>query len=428
MKIIIPSHKRTNFELLSQSIDPHYANCVVTIVTDKAEKSITFVTGEYPLCSQFTFVADERSTHIKDKQFSIDGSFTKQIINYFGKEQDIELNFESTNSGRMYVQLFDSTSLSIDEYQNPALRRCQCGDVLDKHLTYLLDNQQRPTTTTSKALMERILYEAKDHLPFEFIELDKDNQYIRVQRQGEIEDKSLPNDLKLPLSLVLTPETTQQMTELCQITSGSEIEIAQQGEALTFKTPECTLTCSLAGVEEFYRKKPDPIVTLLYFIVNLFTLKGELEHCISKYNLIKKANEAFLYLSKDKAAIAFLTEPYEFVHPIHVFEVGSGDSKSGLLLRFSPKDLKDMKIKNSLEARKTRLNIFKTSRGELKLGVYYSLEDKLPYTTIAVEESDIHLKKVLAMIESIEENLGDKTFGSIEQQSDLFGFGDSSDA
>ena len=38
---------------------------------------------------------------------------------------------------------------------------------------------------------------------------------------------------KIASSLVLTPEITQQMTELYQIASGSEIEIAQQGEAVT---------------------------------------------------------------------------------------------------------------------------------------------------------------------------------------------------
>ncbi|HHF0550421.1 TPA: hypothetical protein ACPHT2_000011 [Vibrio antiquarius] len=422
MNIVIPANKRPLLQILSERIDTHYADCVVTILTNKTASTITFVCGQSPFCSEYQFILDERSTPLKDKQFSIDGSFAKQIIHYFVEGQDIELEFEINASGTMFVELVDTTALSKDQYQTAALRRCQCGDASDDHLIYLTDNQQRPTTTTSKAIIERIVYEAQENVPFEFLELNKEKQHLRIQRQGEVEDKSLPRGLTLPVSLVLTPETTKQMTELCQLTSGNEIDIAQQGETVTFKTPECTLTCSLAGVEDFYHKKSDPIRTLKYVALNLFAFKEELKHCFKKYGRIKKANDALLYLENNQAAIAFLTKPYEFAHPIHVFEVGNNENHAGSLFRFSPRDLENFLIKNSLEAKNTRIDIFKTSHGELKLGVYYSLEEKLPYDTIAIEKDERHLKKVLELIESIEKKQGKTPSNPPEQQGNLFNF------
>ncbi|AXT69691.1 hypothetical protein [Vibrio sp. dhg] len=422
MNIIIPANKRPLLQILSERIDTHYADCVVTILTNKTASTITFVCGQSPFCSEYQFILDEHSTQLKDKQFSIDGSFAKQLTHYFVEGQDIELEFEIHASGVMFVELVDTTALCKDQYQTAALRRCQCGDASDDHLNYLTDNQQRPTTTTSKAIIERIVYEAQENVPFEYLEFNMEEQRMRTQRQGEVLDKPLPKGLTLPVSLVLTPETTKQMTELCHLTSGNEIEIAQQGETVTFKTPECTLTSSLAGVEDFYHKKPDPIRTLKYVALNLFAFKEELKHCFKKYGRIKKANDALLYLGNNQAAIAFLTKPYEFVHPIHVFEVGNNENHAGSLFRFSPRDLDNIQIKNSLEAKNTRIDIFETSHGELKLGVYYSLEEKLPYDTIAIEKDERHLNKVLEMIESIETKQGETPSTPPEQQGNLFNF------
>ncbi|EMW7171340.1 hypothetical protein AAFM81_002154 [Vibrio fluvialis] len=420
MNIIIPASKRPLFETLSQHIDTHYADCVVTVLTNKSDRSITFICGQSPLCAEYSFILDEHSIDLKDKQFSIDGSFAKQITHYFSDKQDINLELDVTPSGAIFVELVDTTALSKDQFQTAALRRCQCGEPCDDHLIYITDNQQRQTTTTSKSVIERLVYEANERIPFEFLEFNKEEQYLRIQRRGEIEDKLLPHDLKLPVSLVLTPQVTEQMKILCRLTSGNEIEIAQQGEVVTFKTPECAMSCSLAGVEEFYNKKPDPTSTLKYVVLNLFAFKEEVRHCFKNYGRIKKANDALLYLGDNQAAIAVLTEPYEFVHPIHVYETSDSGPLVGSLFRFSPRDLEKTHIKNSLEARKTRLDIFETSRGELKLGVYYSLQEKLPSDTIAIEKDERHLKKVLALLENIERKQGETVSKKPEQQQDLF--------
>jgi hypothetical protein len=76
------------------------------------------------------------------------------------------------------------------------------------------------------------------------------------------------------------------------------------------------------------------------------------------------------------------------------------------------------------EATKTRLDIFETALGELKLGVYYSLEDNLPYTTISIERDERQLDSVLKMIKDLEEKQTDNNSTIKEKQQDLFIFSD----
>lgn len=423
MKFVIPAEKRSLITTLCQHIDTHYDDSAVSIIVNKQSQSLTLVSGREPLYAQCTFILDEGSTSLKDKQFAIDGSFAKQLLHYFPDvNEPMCLNLESSASGVTYLELLDKSPLSQGPLSKAALRRCLCHEVVTEHVTYLEDNRHRPTTTTSKAVIERILHEAEEHLPFEFMELNKEQQHLRIQRNGEVEDKSLPLDMKLPLSIVLTAESTEQMTKLCRMTSSNEIEIAQQGEAVTFKTPECTLTCSLAGIEAFYQKKPDPITPLNYFVVDVYAFKDEIRHCLKEYGKIKQSNDALLYLGEDEAAICVLTEPYEFVHPIHVHDVGqSTHSHGGSLFRFAPRDLLKSKIKDLTNAKKTKLVLFETSRGELNLGMYYTTEDQLPFDRIPIEKDNRNLSKVLKMMAKVIDAQHEQP-QKMEKQQDLFGF------
>ncbi len=418
MKMAIPSCQQQLFNNLTQYIDTRYPNCVMTVLVDKNKRSLTLIAGQAPLISQCVFVLDERSTGLKDKQFSIDGSFAKQLSKYFAPEQDIELDFQTQPTSMLFVEL-----LHINPQDDEtALRRCQCGDVFPDHLTYLKENDQRPTTIMSKAVIEDILEASSQHMPFEFIELDNVQQHIRVQRDGKVVERQLPKNLELPVSMVLTQEAKKQLNDLCIATSDDEIEIAQQGELLTFKTAESTVTCSLAGVEEFQQMQPMALQTLRYVVLDFFTFKAELTHCFNGYGLIRKANYALLSLNGNKAAIAFVTSPYEFVHPITVVQVGGEEESTSALFRFSPRDLLNIKVKDLFEAKCTKLEVIQHSNGELTLGIYTSLESKLPYCSIPIEKDERQLPKVAAMLESLDKKQSTTPLKKQEVQADLFDY------
>lgn len=420
MKIIIDSAKTALLKNITENIDTRYADSLATILISKKEGSITFVTGKPPLCSHCTFILDASSTHVKDAQFSIDGSFAKQLPNYFSSNEDIKLSVHTLSSSAVSIELIHSDTKSNED----ALRRCECITVCETHLTYLKESAQRPTYTVSKASIERVVHESSELMPFEFLEMNVDKQHCRIQRDGDIEEVNLPHNLKLPASLILTEEINSKLDNLCKTTEGDVIEFVQQGELLTFKTPETTLTYSLAGVEEYLSKKPLKFINEKHVVVNFYELKGEVSHCSAEYKTIKQADSALLYLSGNEAVIAFITPPYKFVHPITVTKTCSKTKNSESLYRFSPKALLGCKISNLIQARSTRLDILKYENGERKLGVYFSLESKLPHRTISIEKDESQLPIVVALLEELNQSQADKNTLSKKQevQEDLFGY------
>jgi hypothetical protein len=418
MNAIISSKKKTLIKNITTNIDTRYAGSLATVLISKKEGSLTLITGQSPLYSHCTFILDKSSTYLKDAQFSIDGSFAKQIPHYFESNQDIELIFHTSSSSHYSIELIHKNTKSNED----ALRRCECVDACEEHLTYFKENEQRPTSIVSKSVIERVIHESGQHIPFKFLEMNKDKQHIRLQRDDDVEEVHLPGDLKLPTSMVLTPEITHQLGDLCKATDGDELEIAQQGELLILKAPESSITCSLAGVEEFFAKKPIKFSSVKHAVLDFYAFKAEVRHCFTEYGTIKKADDALLYLSDTKASIAVLTEPYEFVHPITVIETYSKTKNTESLYRFSPKELLSISISDLTKAYSTRLDILEYENGQLKLAVYYSLENKLPHRSIPIEKDESQLPKVLAMLESLDKSKNNTQHKKQEVQDDLFGF------
>lgn len=420
MKIKIPSNKKALFKSVTENIDTHYKDSLATASISKEEGSITFITGQPPLCSHGTFKLDTSSTHVKDIEFSINGSFAKQLPNYSSKDEDIEFRVHTSSSNATSVELIHKNADSSEK----ALRRCECVDVYEAHLTYFKESTQRPTSTVSKATIERVIYEAKQNMPLELCEMNAEKQYCRVQRDGNVEEVHLPDKLKLPVSLVLTEEIIHEVDNVCKATEGDEIEVAQQGESITFKTPEVTVTYSLAGVEEFYAKKPLKFINEKHVVVDFLAVKKEVRHCSVEYKTIKKADDALLYLSGDKAAVAFIMPPFEFVHPIAVTETCSETKNSESLYRFSLKALLGINISDLTQAPTTRLDILKYENGESKLGVYFSLENTLPHRTISIEKDESQLPKVVALLEELNQSQAGTNARNTkrEVQEDLFGY------
>ncbi|WP_166421181.1 hypothetical protein [Pseudoalteromonas sp. Z1A8] len=420
MKINISSNKTAPLKSITENIDTRYADSLVTVLISKKEGSMTFIAGKPPLCSYCTLILDTSSTHLEDAQFSIDGSFAKQLPNYFSSNEDIKLSINTLPSSAASIELIHNDMKSNEN----ALRRCECVDVYEGHLTYIKESSQRPTNPVPKASLERVIYESSELMPFEFLEINVDKQHCRIQRDGDVEEVHLPDNLELHDSMVLTEEISRKLNYLCKNTESDVIEFVQQGELLTFKTPETTLTYSLAGVEEFFAKKPLKFINEKHVVVDFLAVKNEVRHCSSEYKTIKKADDALLYLSGDKAAIAFIMPPFEFVHPITVTETCSETKNSESLYRFSLKALLGINISDLTQAASTRVDILKYENDERKLGVYFSLENTLPHRTISIEKDESQLPKVVALLEELNQSQADTNTLNKKQevQKDLFGY------
>ncbi|QDF67629.1 hypothetical protein FJQ87_13980 [Shewanella sp. SNU WT4] len=427
MKIIIPANKRALLDAVLKRINTKYQNNAVTVIINKINGTIQFISGQFPLCSECSFPISQHLSELKDVKLSIDGSFAKQITHYFSEGQDIELKFKNIGSDPVFVELVDTTSIANDL----AIRSCKCQTAQDMHITYVTDPHNPPCMTVTKTDVEQIVNAAAKNLPFEFIEFNKEKKYIRIQRQDTVEDKLLPEEITLPGTLVFTATIKEQVEQLCQITSSNQIEITQENENMIFKTPEYSLTCSLAGVQEFYRKTPVTSKIIKSVALNLFTLKEELKHCVDLYPQIKTHNTVLFYLNEDNAAIVVLTDYYEFIHPMYVFKVINEEKDSGSLFTFSPRDFKDIQIENSNEPQKSRLEILKDSHGKLSLRICCWFKKTHRYYTLAIENDERELDKVKTMLNDIKQKQVQKklqkqantTSQAQKRQGELFDFG-----
>ena len=408
MKTIISHNYHAQLKKLASKIDTRIPENKVTAIVSKKERTIVFIEGKKPLFNQYNFKLSEQSTNLKDKKYAIDASFVKQLPDYFTSKVDIELNIRTDSKKNLYMELQHINT----KHNAVALRRCTCSAAEPEHLEYLEDNKKIKPSKISKALLIKVVEEATKSLPFELLEFR--NDHIRIQRDGEVKDKPLPNVLKLATPLTITEAITKQLADLCETTNSSDIEIDQAGDVLTFKTEECTVTHSLAGIEEFRAKTPTKTKTLFQFVLDFYTFKEELRHCIKAYKIIKKENRALLYLNKEQAAVAFITDPYEFVLPIEVSEVNAENTEIASVYHFSPTDLINIKIKDLVGAKTAQFDILQEASGELKLGVYYAKDDILPSHTISIEKDDSQYKKVTTLLASLNKN--DKNKGSSEPE------------
>ncbi|MBD1577398.1 hypothetical protein HC723_13265 [Vibrio sp. S11_S32] len=420
--LTIPASNRTFVQTLIDSLEIRKSDCVVSFIIDKSDASLTLVSGVEPFCVEMALTLDPAPK--KSLSFSLDGSYFAQILTYFpDPEQDIELTLNRKLNGENHVALIHNSTLLNDKAPEEfALRTCECKEVDDTHVDYLKKKAQRSTFTIRKTAIERVIHEATNNLPFDYIEFNKDKQTIKIQRDNAIEEKVLPSNMNIPMNMQLTEEATRTLTHMCENLTTEEIDINLQGEDITFISPTFSSTLSLAGIDIFLTKKADTIKPLLHFMLDFYHFKAEIKHCQTQYSKIKKANQAILYLEPDSLTLCSLIKPYQFIKPIKIF--GMGNEKyigKGLALRFCPKEISDIKIKDLTCAKKIKMMLYQNLNGEYKLGCYNSEADTLPLSTFSVEKDNDAPKAIQPLLESFNAIQGESK-PSHEEQPDLFNF------
>ncbi|QYJ79937.1 hypothetical protein [Shewanella acanthi] len=421
MKLIIPALKRSVLETVLNNIDTSYPTAVLSFIIDKKAKTATIISGLAPQFAQCVISIDPESSELKDTQFAIDGCFGKQLLQYDSRpDKNVLLDIEMvTATEAKCIELVGSKS-DKEITGTVALYRCQCQKIETQHLKYVKDCLTRSMTTVSTMSLGLAINEACNNMPFAYIELNKDTKTIKLQRNDEIEEKAFPAHLKLAVNLVLTEAATTKLKSLCNDPSVTSIDIAQQGEELTFSTGEQTITTTISGIDAFFKQKSPPNQVIRYLIVDIYTIKNEVQQWVKHHNNIKKADEAILYIDNTSIAIFALNAPYEFVRRLKVHEISPlPQGFDHQAFRFRPKELLEMKIKDLTRAQQTKLEILQGSKGELKLGLYSTLENKLPTYSIAIENSDYQLPKILKLIEKMKTT---EMTTPKEEQVDLFGF------
>ena len=270
--------------------------------------------------------------------------------------------------------------------------------------------------------MSRLLLEGKPHSPVQFIAFDKEKKEMRVQSDNNMELYDIPNNVPVPLSLVLTQEAADELQALCEKIGDNTLQIAQHDENITFKTSNSTMTISLTGVEEFYKNKPKAYKQIGYMIMDINHLKERVKHFHNKYSKIKQANQSHLLIEPTQLYFLNLVEPYEFEIPIASDAISFTEDQ---LYMLHLRDINSIDIKDCTTSDKVKIAILKEAgqESEYKLGFYKDITHKYPYASVSIEPAPDDMDNAQAVITNAKNSKGNKSQEESEEvQGDMFGF------
>jgi hypothetical protein len=373
---------------MASRLDHRQNDYCMSVFIDEKANTVTWVGGCAPNYSQL-ITKLEKGHGLKSAEFALPGD----LINH------------SVKAIKDLARCNHQADLSPLVYKLSYENRCYTK------ATYTED----PVPTAD---LNPILREMAVLLPFEFIQIDNDKNEMRIQRTEQVEERVLPDNMTLPISLVLNPESINTMSMLC--THTDTLSISMEGETITIANAEHTVTCSLAGVEDFYARQPERPDIELKFVVDFISFKEEIrDHC--SYRAIKKKNECMLLIDNNELFIATIHDGDELARQIYVKEL---KSEQTLLYRFHLRDLTQTKIMDITTSHQMKLSITKNKQGDRQLEFYRDFSERLPYASIPVEADHASIKKVLALKKDYQKEKQQHNGPSNDDQTDLFGFGE----
>jgi hypothetical protein len=296
----------------------------------------------------------------------------------------------------------------------------QSTTAIAEHVEFLSLAEQSKQHTISTSTAKDIIKAAETHTPFDTFEINKEQAQIRIERDNEIIPYALPESLKPEFNLLLNKESVSQLSSLCDSTSAETVSIYIDDERAIFSDGNRVISSSLLSLRDYANKKEITFTVEQKLVVNIYTFKEEIDN-YRDIALIKKANEALLYIDNHCVMFAGLTEETggnRFLSAEHIGQTPP------TVYRIDLSELSKVKVKDITSATQIKIQMLLGNDGKRKLGFYNDRDAKHPYVSVYdVELAPEKMNQVLdakkALEKKIKENGGEK-----EKQGDLLGFDD----
>ncbi len=410
-QLIFTADEREHMMSLANNIILRKANHDISLFIDTKTKQITLVGGKNEELQSVTLAINAQTT-IKSGQWSLNGSYFKDMINDFQGDKSsliIALNYGASRAyPRAKIAMFNNT-----------LRSCYTGPIRDEHADFLETQQKNTSDSVPISTLQTMIEEIRTHIPFEMIALDHQAHLVRVQRNQDIQELALPESLNIPISMALTPAATEQLAYVCDHTDSDSVNVAIHNDTVTFSTPTHTLTSSLAGLAEFYQQAPVQYECEAKLIATIYDMKKELDTYHQRYPEIKQANTSHLLLEQDAMMVANIVPPFGFAKHIPVIDI---QIKQTRLYRVNLREIIKVKIQSITDAKQMKLQILKAPDGTRVLAFYNDRNPYSPYTTVPIELDMTSLPEILKLKTESQEN--GESVSTLEPQLDLVGFMD----
>lgn len=374
----------------------------VTGVIDNTIKQLTLIAGEVPYCYICNIDLNKTSGQLKNRSFSVNAEFLIQLPLYLSKSPILAITQEK---GLIKLGVTDHTIRSSKNHpQLPGFKSYKCAKGQKTHLEYLDEYQKIEGDPISKTAFETVIFLASEFKSFDFIEFDPVNKAIFIQIDGHVSRVTLDENIKLTVPLILNELAVDDIKQMLDQNTDPYIHFLQRGNDLLLQGSDISITCPLAGIEEFRKKKKMLANVIIKASIDFYALNMEVNNCKKAYKSIKSGH---LYISESLASINNIgddgdlnNERENFTRPLTIFSIDKIEKAKEYVFRFTVKDFKDLKnlsIKRIEEIKEMFFQVTENQVGQLLLEIFECSESTVPLSVLSVERDDSRLQEILAL-------------------------------
>lgn len=249
-----------------------------------------------------------------------------------------------------------------------------------------------------------LVFLASKYDSFDFIEFDPVNKAIFIQINGHVSQVTLDEKIKLTVPLILNELAVEDIKQMLDQNTDPYIHFLQRGNDLLLQGSDISITCPLAGIEEFRKKKKMLANVIIKASIDFYALNMEVNNCKKAYKSIKSGH---LYISESLVSINNIgddgdlnNERENFTRPLTIFSIDKIEKAKEYVFRFTVKDFKDLKnlsIKRIEEIKEMFFQVTENQVGQLLLEIFECSESTVPLSVLSVERDDSRLQEILAL-------------------------------
>lgn len=280
-----------------------------------------------------------------------------------------------------------------------------------------------PFQTVKKAQLQRILYEINSHEPLNFVEYNHFDNTLKVLQGEVVQNFSLTNDLEFPFSFTFNNIALENLTTTISQAKSNDIELLMHDNKVSFRCDDVLITHCLDGLDAFQQQHAQTFENELTMIVDIYTVKNEIDAYFKSYAEIQQANINYLLIHEKELTLCAYTDHNRNASQVTVHEIVGKDEAQLYLVDLA--EFRKVKIKDLTSAEQMKIAVLKSPSGERKLAFYHYRSPIHPYATIKLGSMPHELPAILAAKSRLKaKQQASKASNASAQQSDMFGFED----
>ncbi|MCW3173502.1 hypothetical protein [Shewanella subflava] len=410
--IFKPEHRQPMNDLLEKVSKSDAEARISFIINDETCKIINGSGDDIQIISLYL----EKSWRLKKGEWSLSASSFKQcwchLHEYTSQKEDFEIVIEYDSKKTFpYVDTLINGESRIYIYAQ---------EVVTEHLDFLVLSEQAKQHIVSTTSIKSIIKAAETHTPFDAFEINKAQSKIRIERDNEIIPYALPQTLIPEFDLLLNKESLENLSRLCDSTRSDTLSIYTDDERAIFSDGNRVVSSSLLSLRDYAHKKETSYTVEQKLVINTYTLKDEIES-YRNMAIVKKANEALLYIDNTNVMLAGLTKETggnRFLSAEHISQTQPA------VYRINLSALAKVKVKDVTTANQIKVQLLLGQDGKRKLGFYNDKDSTHPYESVYdIELAPEKMAEVLEAKKALESKMKNNR-GGRELQGDMLGFDD----